>query len=61
MPEYPVTVQMFKILEQKVVDLAATVAQLAGVVNELHTKAAPVPAPKKDDAPTLTVRKWYDI
>lgn len=63
MPEYPVTVQMHRALEAKVAELSATVAQLAGVVNEMHTKMCAAPLPKKEVEAVKDVpgRKWYEI
>jgi hypothetical protein len=40
MPDYPVTVQMFKVLESQLKELAEKVGQLAGVVSDLQDKQA---------------------
>ncbi len=57
MPEYPVTVQMHESLKKQVAELAATVAQLSGVVNSLLDRvkepATPAPNPKNQETVKL--------
>jgi hypothetical protein len=61
MPDYPVTVQMFKVLEGQVKELAEKVGQLAGVVSDLQdkqAKAAKAPETTAAPAPTKARSVW---
>jgi dihydroneopterin aldolase len=61
MPDYPVTVQMHKLLEKSVAELAEKLSQLAQQVSELQdrvTKPPAVTAPAAVPAPTKARSVW---
>jgi hypothetical protein len=61
MPDYPMTVQMFKVLEKQLSELAEKLAQLAGVVSDLQdkqAKAAKPPETTAAPAPTKARSVW---
>jgi outer membrane murein-binding lipoprotein Lpp len=59
MPDYPVTVQMWKTLSEQVAELAKQVAALAGVVDglskEVNALKTPAAAPAKTEAARKSV------